>query len=47
MATDDDERIVPPDLVYVFFIRSTAQQVWDALTTSEFEPLVVMMEPPK
>ena len=33
---DGDERIVPPDLVYVFFIRSTAQKVWDALTSSEF-----------
>ena len=36
MANDGDERIVPPDLVYVFFIRSTAQKVWDALTSSEF-----------
>lgn len=33
---DGDERIVPPDLVYVFYIRSTAQKVWDALTSSEF-----------
>jgi uncharacterized protein YndB with AHSA1/START domain len=36
MANDGDERIVPPDLVYVFYIRSTAQKVWDALTRSEF-----------
>lgn len=34
--TDGDERIVPPDLVYVFYIRSTPQKVWDALTKSEF-----------
>jgi uncharacterized protein YndB with AHSA1/START domain len=33
---DGDERIVPPDLVYVFYIRSTAHKVWDALTHSEF-----------
>jgi len=36
MATDGDERIVPPDLVYIFFIRSTPERVWDALTSSEF-----------
>jgi uncharacterized protein YndB with AHSA1/START domain len=34
--TDGDERIVPPDLVYIIFIRSTPQKVWDALTRSEF-----------
>lgn len=34
--TSDDERIVPPDLVYVFFIRATPQRVWDALTQSQF-----------
>lgn len=34
--TDGDERIVPPDLVYVFYIKSTPQKVWDALTQSEF-----------
>ena len=34
--TDGDERIVPPDLVYVFYIKSTPQKVWDALTKSEF-----------
>lgn len=36
MANDGDERIVPPDLVYIFFIRSTPERVWDALTKSEF-----------
>jgi uncharacterized protein YndB with AHSA1/START domain len=36
MADDGDERLVPPDLVYVFFIRSTAETVWDALTHSGF-----------
>jgi len=36
MANDGDERIVPPDLIYVFYIRSTAQQVWDSLTQSAF-----------
>lgn len=34
--TNDDERVIPPDLVYNIFIRSTAQRVWDALTQSEF-----------
>jgi uncharacterized protein YndB with AHSA1/START domain len=33
---NDDERIVPPDVVYNIFIRSTAQKVWDALTQSAF-----------
>jgi uncharacterized protein YndB with AHSA1/START domain len=36
MAKDDDERVVPPDVVYNIFIRSTAQKVWDALTQSAF-----------
>jgi uncharacterized protein YndB with AHSA1/START domain len=36
MANDGDERIVPPDLIYIFFIRTTPQRVWDALTRSEF-----------
>lgn len=36
MANEDDERVVPPDLIYVFYIRSTAQKVWDALTQSAF-----------
>jgi uncharacterized protein YndB with AHSA1/START domain len=31
-----DEMIIPPDLVYIFYIRSTPQKVWDALTKSEF-----------
>jgi uncharacterized protein YndB with AHSA1/START domain len=34
--SDGDERIIPPDLVYITFIRSTPQKVWDALTQSEF-----------
>lgn len=34
--SDDNERIVPPDIVYNIFIRSTPQKVWDALTKSEF-----------
>lgn len=33
---NDDERIVPPDVVYNMFIRTTPQKVWDALTQSEF-----------
>lgn len=33
---NDDERIVPPDLVYTFYIRSTPERVWEALTKSEF-----------
>jgi uncharacterized protein YndB with AHSA1/START domain len=33
---DRNEKIVPPDLVYVTFIRSTPQKVWDALTQSAF-----------
>src|SRR5262245_13357553 len=33
---DGDERIIPPDLVYVFFIKATPQRVWDALTQSAF-----------
>ena len=36
MTTDGDERIVPPDLIYIYFIRSTPERVWDALTQSEF-----------
>lgn len=36
MANDGDERIVPPDVVYNIFIRTTPQKVWDALTQSEF-----------
>ncbi|MBL8546184.1 MAG: SRPBCC family protein [Hyphomonadaceae bacterium] len=36
MSNNGDERIVPPDLVYVFYIRSTAPKVWEALTSSEF-----------
>jgi uncharacterized protein YndB with AHSA1/START domain len=34
--SDDDERIVPPDLVYITYIRATPQRVWDALTQSAF-----------
>lgn len=33
---DGDELIVPPDVVYITYIRATPQQVWDALTKSEF-----------
>jgi uncharacterized protein YndB with AHSA1/START domain len=33
---NDDERVVPPDVVYNIFIRTTAQKLWDALTKSEF-----------
>ena len=36
MANDGDERVVPPDLVYIFYIRSTPERVWDALTQSAF-----------
>ena len=31
-----NDSIIPPDLIYVIFIRATAQQVWDALTQSHF-----------
>jgi uncharacterized protein YndB with AHSA1/START domain len=34
--TDPNEPIQPPDLVYITFIRSTPQKVWDALTQSAF-----------
>jgi uncharacterized protein YndB with AHSA1/START domain len=34
--SDDDERIVPADLVYVIYIRAAPQRVWDALTQSAF-----------
>jgi len=34
--TDDDERVVPPDVIYNIFIRTKPQHVWDALTKSEF-----------
>lgn len=33
---DGDERIVPSDLVYIYFIRATPERVWDALIRSEF-----------
>jgi uncharacterized protein YndB with AHSA1/START domain len=33
---DPNENIIPPDLVYITFIRSTPQKVWDALTQSAF-----------
>lgn len=33
---NDDERIVPPDVVYNIFIRTTPQKVWEALTQSAF-----------
>jgi uncharacterized protein YndB with AHSA1/START domain len=36
MAKEDDERVVPPDVVYNIFIRTTPQKVWDALTQSAF-----------
>lgn len=36
MSDDPNELIVPPDIVYITYIRSTPQQVWDALTKSEF-----------
>lgn len=32
--SDGDERIVPPDLVYVIYIKTTPEQVWEALTSS-------------
>lgn len=30
----DDERFVPPDLVYVIYIKATPAKVWEALTSS-------------
>ncbi|MGH6951044.1 MAG: SRPBCC family protein [Vitreimonas sp.] len=32
---DRDEMLVPPDLVYVTYIRATPQRVWQALTRGE------------
>jgi len=34
--SDGDELIVPPDVVYITYIRTNAQKVWDALTQSAF-----------
>jgi uncharacterized protein YndB with AHSA1/START domain len=34
--SDGDELIVPPDVVYITYIRTTPQKVWDALTQSAF-----------
>lgn len=34
--TNPEDLIVPPDLVYITYIRSTPQKVWDALTKSAF-----------
>jgi uncharacterized protein YndB with AHSA1/START domain len=34
--SDPNEMIVPPDVVYITYIRSTPQKVWDALTQSDF-----------
>jgi uncharacterized protein YndB with AHSA1/START domain len=31
-----NDSFIPPDLVYIIFIRSTPQKVWDALTQSAF-----------
>lgn len=31
-----DEKILPPDLIYIMYIRAGAKRVWDALTQSEF-----------
>jgi uncharacterized protein YndB with AHSA1/START domain len=36
VMTNEDERVVPPDVVYNIFIRTTPQKVWDALTQSAF-----------
>jgi len=34
--SDGDELIVPPDVVYITYIRTTPRRVWDALTQSAF-----------
>jgi uncharacterized protein YndB with AHSA1/START domain len=34
--SDSDELIVPPDVVYITYIRTTPQKVWDCLTMSAF-----------
>jgi len=34
--SDGDELIVPPDVVYITYIRTSPQKVWDALTQSVF-----------
>ena len=34
--TDNNEMIVPPDLIYITYIRATPQAVWNALTQTEF-----------
>jgi uncharacterized protein YndB with AHSA1/START domain len=36
MMTNGDELVVAPDVVYITYIRTTAQRAWDALTKSEF-----------
>src|SRR5262249_38332122 len=33
---EGDEPIAPPDVVYIVYIRTTPQKVWDALTQSAF-----------
>ncbi|MFZ2031155.1 MAG: SRPBCC family protein [Vitreimonas sp.] len=33
---DGDELIAPPDVVYITYIRTSPQKVWDALTQSAF-----------
>src|SRR5262249_47960352 len=33
---DPNEMIVPPDTIYIAYIRTTPQKLWDALTQSAF-----------
>ena len=35
MTNPDDERVVPPDVIYNIFIRTTPQKVWDGLLDPE------------
>ena len=32
--TNGDELIVPPDVVYITYVRTTPQKVWDALAST-------------
>ena len=34
--SDGDEMIVPPDVVYVTYIKTTPEKVWEALTSSVY-----------
>jgi len=31
-----EDTLIPPDLIYITYIKSTPEQIWNALTSSEF-----------